>query len=70
MKNLRSFLLIFTFAFSSLSYAQEPSQMQKVITTHDEIMAKIPNLVKLIGKLEPKVDSTTTGKNTKRPSMG
>jgi len=62
MKNLCTFLLVFTFIFSFSGYAQEPSQMQEVMTTHDEIMAKMPNLVKLIGQLQPKVDSTITGR--------
>jgi len=31
------------------------------MTAHDEVMAKMPNLVKLVGKLKPKVDSTTIG---------
>lgn len=35
--------------------------MADVVTAHDEAMAKMPHLVKLIGKLQPKVDSTNTG---------
>ncbi len=53
------FILIFLATFSS--YAQVSTPMQKVITAHDEVMAKMPNLVKLINTLHPKADSTKTG---------
>ena len=31
------------------------------MTAHDEVMAKMPHLVKLINALQPKADSTKTG---------
>lgn len=49
------------FLVSFSSYAQESTPMQQVITAHDEIMAKMPNLVKLINALQPKADSTQSG---------
>lgn len=61
MKNLRFLLFTATFLISLLSYAQESTQMQHVMSSHDEAMAKMPDLVRLIGKLQPQVDSTKTG---------
>lgn len=61
MKNQRLLLLVCTFAFSLLSYTQEASKMEQLIATHDEVMAKMPYLVKLVGQLQPKVDDTQQG---------
>ncbi len=61
MKNPRSFLLVFAFIVSFLTYAQEATKTHQVMASHDEVMAKMPNLAKLIGKLQPQVDSTKTG---------
>lgn len=61
MKNQRLLLLVFTFAFSLLSHAQEPSKMERLMDSHDEVMAKMPNLVKLVGQLQPKVDDSAKG---------
>ena len=44
---------------TSLGYSQEPTQMKRLITSLDEVMNKMPHLV----KLNPLVDSTETGKN-------
>ncbi|MFS4491692.1 hypothetical protein [Maribacter sp. 2308TA10-17] len=62
MKFTRLIFLVFTLIFSSLGYAQEATQMQRVITAHDEAMDKMPHLVKLVNKLNPLVDSTQVGK--------
>lgn len=35
--------------------------MQQVMTAHDEVMTKMPKLVKLINALQPKVDTTQSG---------
>jgi len=61
MKNPRFLLLVFTFAFSFLGYSQEPTKMKQVMDAHDEAMAEMPYLVKLVGQLQPKVDSTKSG---------
>ena len=61
MKFTSCFLLVLTLTFSFLGYAQEPTQMQRVITAHDEVMDKMPHLVKLVNKLNPMVDSTEAG---------
>lgn len=63
MKSLRSLLFVFTFVFSIFGYAQEPFTMNMVIEAHDQAMAKMPELVRLVGKLQPKVDSTKTGQD-------
>ena len=35
--------------------------MKKIMTAHDEVMEKMPNLVKLINALKPKADTTQAG---------
>ena len=61
IKRIAHFIGIFLFFFFFSGYGQEPTPMQQVITAHDEVMAKMPNLVKLINALHPKVDSTKSG---------
>jgi hypothetical protein len=61
MKKTITFIFILIFLATFSSYAQVSTPMQKVITAHDEVMAKMPNLVKLINTLHPKADSTKTG---------
>ena len=61
MKRIAYFIGISLFFLFFSSYGQELTPMQQVITAHDEVMAKMPNLVKLINALNPKVDSTKTG---------
>jgi len=50
MKNRYSFLLVFIFLFSLLSYAQDPSQMEKVMTAHDEVMTSMMNWMQGFGE--------------------
>ena len=54
--------LLLILLFSTLSFGQEvtatSSQMQKVIKLHDEMMAKMPQFVPLIGQLESKMDGS------------
>ena len=61
MKKIIPLIYILMFLVSFSSYAQESTPMQQVITAHDEVMAKMPNLVKLINALHPKADSTKSG---------
>lgn len=61
MKKIIPFIFIVLFLVSFSSFAQESTPMQQVITAHDEVMAKMPNLVKLINALHPKADKTKTG---------
>lgn len=43
--------------------AEGPTQMERVLAVHDEVMPKMGHLGKLVGQLKEKVDSTATGKN-------
>ncbi len=65
MKRLRPIVLTIAFLLSFLSYSQkteqEATQMEQVMEYHDVVMSKMPDLVKLIGKLQAKVDSTKIG---------
>lgn len=38
-----------------------PSQMEKVMAIHDEVMPKMGTIGKLVGELRPKIDSTEVG---------
>src|SRR5690606_1070884 len=42
--------------------AEGPSQMERVLAVHDEVMPKMVHLGKLVGQLKGKVDSTEAGK--------
>lgn len=66
MKKIIGFIFIIIFLLSFSSYGQETSQMQQVMTTHDKVMAKMPNLVKLMNALQPKADTTKTGQKYQR----
>lgn len=61
MKKIILFIFAFLFLVTISSYGQESTTMQQVIAAHDEVMAKMPNLVKLINALQPKVDTTESG---------
>ena len=61
MKYSHLILSLFFFAFASLTYAQEPTEMQQVIDIHDEVMERMPTLGKLIHKLKPLADTTEEG---------
>jgi hypothetical protein len=61
MKKIVSFIFIAIGLASFSSYGQETSQMKQVMTAHDEVMAKMPHLVKLINALQPKADTTQIG---------
>lgn len=66
MKTVAS-LLIYTFILINFSCKQEkkasdePTQMDKVMAVHDEVMPKMSTLGKLVGELKSKVDTTETG---------
>lgn len=53
MKFTNAILIIFTFVLSYSNYGQEPSKMKQVISHHDEVMNKMPHLVRLVNKLQP-----------------
>ncbi|AEM70098.1 hypothetical protein Murru_1052 [Allomuricauda ruestringensis DSM 13258] len=61
------FILSCAILFLSFSCKEEkkttegPSQMEKVMAIHDEVMPKMGTIGKLVGELKPKVDSTETG---------
>ena len=40
---------------------ESTSQMEQVMTIHDEVMPKMGKLGKLVGELKPKVDTTEAG---------
>ncbi|MCK0161444.1 hypothetical protein [Allomuricauda sp. F6463D] len=61
-------ILICTVLFLSFSCKQEkkvaegPTQMEKVMGIHDEVMPKMGTVGKLVGELKAKVDTTEMGK--------
>ncbi|MFD2562661.1 hypothetical protein [Aquimarina rubra] len=63
------FLLItgFLFNFSCNQLSKEEQEfdtlMQQVIDVHDEVMPKMGTMSSLIKDLEPKIDTTSTGKS-------
>lgn len=61
MNKTSIFLLLTFFLISFQGLAQELTEMKEVVATHDEVMAKMPELVKLINQLQPKVDTTKKG---------
>lgn len=61
MKKIIHFIFICLFLVTFSSYGQESTPMQQVMTAHDEVMTKMPKLVKLINALQPKVDTTQSG---------
>ena len=66
MKKLFS-ILTCTVLFLSFSCKQEkkvaegPTQMEKVMAIHDEVMPKMGTIGKLVGELKAKVDTTEMG---------
>ncbi|WP_298549050.1 hypothetical protein [uncultured Aquimarina sp.] len=57
--------LIFNVACNQLSKEEQEfdALMQKVIDVHDEVMPKMGTMSSLIKDLEPKIDTTATGKS-------
>ncbi|MEZ4796542.1 MAG: hypothetical protein R2785_05175 [Flavobacteriaceae bacterium] len=58
-------LLILLVSFSCKEEKQpneEKLRMEKILAAHDEVMPKMGTIGKLIGKLEPMVDTTAIGK--------
>lgn len=65
MKRILLLLVIILITFSCKKIekeTQEATRMDRVIAVHDEVMPKMGTIGKLISELEPKVDSTTVGK--------
>ncbi|MBO0321274.1 hypothetical protein J0X14_03120 [Muricauda sp. CAU 1633] len=66
MKKISS-ILICTILFLGFSCKEEkkapegPTQMEKVMAIHDEVMPKMGKLGKLVGELKAKVDTTEMG---------
>ncbi|MAU15205.1 MAG: hypothetical protein CMH46_06645 [Muricauda sp.] len=59
-------ILVCTVLFMSFSCKQEkkaegPTQMEKVMAIHDEVMPKMGTIGKLVGELKAKVDTTEMG---------
>jgi len=64
MKKIISTLFIIGFLLSCKEVKKEtpkPTQMELVIQIHDEVMPKMGTLGKLVGELNPKIDSTEVG---------
>ncbi len=61
MKHIHAILLFLFLSSSFFSSAQNTTKMQQVLATHDVIMEKMPELVQLVSKLQPQVDSTKSG---------
>jgi len=65
---MRNILILLVFTTLTLSCkkeqkeVKEPTQMERVIAVHDEVMPKMGTIGKLINELEPMVDSTSVGK--------
>ncbi|WP_378172742.1 hypothetical protein [Aquimarina sp. SS2-1] len=57
--------IIFTVSCNQLSKEEQEfdTLMQQVIDVHDEVMPKMGTMSSLIKDLEPKIDTTTTGKS-------
>jgi hypothetical protein len=65
MRNILILLVIITLTLSckkEQNEVKEPTQMERVIAVHDEVMPKMGTIGKLINELEPMVDSTSVGK--------
>ncbi|MCB0463809.1 MAG: hypothetical protein R2816_07470 [Flavobacteriaceae bacterium] len=65
---MRNILILLVFITLTLSCkkeqkeVKEPTQMERVIAVHDEVMPKMGTIGKLINELESMVDSTSVGK--------
>jgi len=56
-------MILITFSCKKIEKeTQEETRMDRVIAVHDEVMPKMGTIGKLISELEPKVDSTSVGK--------
>ena len=44
---------------------EDLTQMEQVMTIHDEVMPKMGKLARLVAEIKPKVDSTAAGKDYK-----
>ena len=44
---------------------EDLTQMEQVMTIHDEVMPKMRKLARLVAEIKPKVDSTAAGKDYK-----
>ena len=63
MKKTLSFLIICLFVFVACKEEEKeksPTQMEQVMTIHDEVMPKMGKLGKLVGQLKPMADSLGT----------
>ncbi|WP_306012487.1 MULTISPECIES: hypothetical protein [unclassified Allomuricauda] len=54
-------LLVSTSCKEEKKAPEGPTQMEKVMAIHDEVMPKMSTIGKLVGELRPKVDSTEVG---------
>ncbi|GAA4274942.1 hypothetical protein U6A24_12515 [Aquimarina gracilis] len=68
MKSSFFFTALLTFLFISCNQLSEEEQkfdalMENVISIHDEVMPKMGEISSLIKDLEPKIDTTQTGKS-------
>src|SRR5690606_9076765 len=63
---LVSFLILGISCKEGERSADGPSQMERVLAVHDEVMPKMGQLGKLVGQLKEKVDSTSTGAQYER----
>ncbi len=56
-----AFILISVSCKQGKKTSEGPTQMEKVMAIHDEVMPKMGTIGKLVGELKPKVDSTEMG---------
>ena len=65
LKNMKRIIVLIVLVIGFISCEQtpiKPTQMQKVVATHDEVMPKMSTITQLIRVLETKIDSTNTKK--------
>lgn len=58
MKKFHSLLVFATLCICFFGFSQESSKMKQVVTSHDEVMEKMPDLVILVGKLQSKANTS------------
>ncbi|XLS28849.1 hypothetical protein ACJD0Z_16825 [Flavobacteriaceae bacterium M23B6Z8] len=65
MKKVFSIIVLVTIVSFSCKTEKDtryqPTQMERVMAIHDEVMPKMGTIGKLVAELKPKVDTTTTG---------
>ena len=64
MKRIIPYLLLVLLAGVTCKNAAEkegPTQMQRVMAVHDEVMPEMKTIANLVGELQPKVDTTEQG---------